>query len=223
MTYYQKLKDPRWQKKRLEVMQRDKFKCVSCGSGDKELQCHHLVYAESGNPWDVNNGNIITLCCGCHTKIEETIKAVRYSLWSSQKCDFTKKFLKVAFVCDDDVIEKCLDDALKMDYARDIYQEKETPAPSVENQCDLEPLWYKLVQSVGCASPFTRSYLLEAHPVSFSGNVFTIGFDPDSEHIGIMDNPRNHALLQSKLSQLGHDNCKAIFIKHKEQHALACQ
>src|SRR5262249_44847444 len=32
---------------------------------------------------------------------------------------------------------------------------------------DLETLWARLVESVGRASPFTRSYLLEAHPVSF--------------------------------------------------------
>ncbi len=47
--------------------------------------------------------------------------------------------------------------------------------------------------------------MLEAHPVSFSKQVFTIGFDPEFEdHIGLVDNARNHTLLQTKLLELGH-------------------
>ena len=58
------------------------------------------------------------------------------------------------------------------------------------------------MEAVGRASPFTRTYLLEAHPVSFEKNVFTIGFDPEFEdHIGLVDNARNHTLLQTKLAR----------------------
>ena len=79
---------------------------------------------------------------------------------------------------------------------------------------DLETLWARLIEAVGRASPFTRSYLLEAHPVSFAKNVFTIGFDPEFEdHIGLVDNARNHTLLQTKLSELGHANAQIKFIK----------
>jgi DNA polymerase-3 subunit gamma/tau len=79
---------------------------------------------------------------------------------------------------------------------------------------DLETLWARLVEAVGRASPFTRSYLLEAHPVSFAKNVFTIGFDPEFEdHIGLVDNARNHTLLQTKLAELGHANAQFKFIK----------
>jgi hypothetical protein len=79
---------------------------------------------------------------------------------------------------------------------------------------DLETLWARLVEAIGRASPFTRSYLLEAHPVSFAKNVFTIGFDPEFEdHIGLVDNARNHTLLQTKLAELGHANAQFKFIK----------
>jgi hypothetical protein len=79
---------------------------------------------------------------------------------------------------------------------------------------DLLALWSRLVEAVGRASPFTRTYLLEAHPVSFARNVFTIGFDPEFEdHIGLVDNARNHTLLQTKLSELGHPNAQFKFIK----------
>ena len=31
MGYSEKLKDPRWQKKRLEILERDNFRCQYCG------------------------------------------------------------------------------------------------------------------------------------------------------------------------------------------------
>jgi DNA polymerase-3 subunit gamma/tau len=79
---------------------------------------------------------------------------------------------------------------------------------------DLEQLWARLVESVGRASAFTRSYLLEGHPVSLARNTFTIGFDPEFEdHMGLVDSPRNHALLQTKLGELGHPNVQIKIIK----------
>jgi hypothetical protein len=70
------------------------------------------------------------------------------------------------------------------------------------------------VEAVGRASPFTRTYLLEAHPVSFLKSIFTIGFDPEFEdHLGLVDNARNHTLLQTKLLELGHPNAQIKFIK----------
>jgi DNA polymerase-3 subunit gamma/tau len=79
---------------------------------------------------------------------------------------------------------------------------------------DLAELWVKVLDAIGRASPFTRTYLLEAHPVSFQKNVFTIGFDPEFEdHIGLVDNARNHVLLQTKLLELGHPNVQFKFVK----------
>jgi DNA polymerase-3 subunit gamma/tau len=79
---------------------------------------------------------------------------------------------------------------------------------------DLETLWARMVEAVGRASPFTRSYLLEAHPVSFAKNILTIGFAPEFEdHIALVDNARNHTLLQTKMSELGHPNAQFKFVK----------
>jgi DNA polymerase-3 subunit gamma/tau len=91
----------------------------------------------------------------------------------------------------------------------------ETPqATAAPADSDLETLWARLIESVGRASPFTRSYLLEAHPVSFVKNLFTIGFDPEfADHIALVDNSRNHTLLQTKLAELGHPNAQFKFIK----------
>jgi DNA polymerase III subunit gamma/tau len=86
-----------------------------------------------------------------------------------------------------------------------------TPCPSAS---DLAALWASLVESVGRASPFTRTYLLEAHPVSFNKNVLIIGFDPQfDDHRTLVDTPRNHTLLQTRLAELGHPHAQFKFIK----------
>ncbi len=78
----------------------------------------------------------------------------------------------------------------------------------------MASLWTQLVEAVGRVSPFTRSYLVDANPVSFVKNVLVIGFDPEfQDHLGLVDNARNHTLLQTKLAELGHANCQIKFIK----------
>src|SRR5207247_6753732 len=52
------------------------------------------------------------------------------------------------------------------------------PAPASAGS-DLPALWQNVLEAVGRVSAFTRSYLVEAHPVSLVKNVFTIGFDPE--------------------------------------------
>jgi DNA polymerase-3 subunit gamma/tau len=85
-------------------------------------------------------------------------------------------------------------------------------APAVSS--DLPVLWTQLIEAVGRVSPFTRSYLVDANPVSFLKNVLVIGFDPEfQDHLGLVDNSRNHTLLQTKLAELGHANCQIKFIK----------
>jgi DNA polymerase-3 subunit gamma/tau len=92
--------------------------------------------------------------------------------------------------------------------------EQPASASAPPPQGDLAELWTRLLEAVGRASPFTRTYLLEAHPVAFQKNVFTIGFDPEFEdHLGLVDNARNHALLQTKLAELGHESVQIKFIK----------
>jgi DNA polymerase III subunit gamma/tau len=91
------------------------------------------------------------------------------------------------------------------------------PAALAENppvSADLASLWTQLIEAVGRVSPFTRSYLVDANPVSFVKNVLVIGFDPEFEdHLGLVDNARNHTLLQTKLAEIGHANCQIKFIK----------
>jgi hypothetical protein len=92
------------------------------------------------------------------------------------------------------------------------------PAPAAElSSAQLEELWLKVVEAVGRVSNFTRAYLLEAHPVSFEKKVLLIGFDPEyKDHLGLVDNSKNHALLQTKLSELGYHDAMVKFVVSEE-------
>jgi DNA polymerase-3 subunit gamma/tau len=95
-------------------------------------------------------------------------------------------------------------------------------AKAANGSTDLYQLWAGLLEGVGRASPFTRTYLLEAHPVSLTAKLLTIGFDPEFEdHIGLVDNARNHALLQTKLSELGHPGMQIKFVKAERPENFA--
>jgi hypothetical protein len=72
MKYSEKLKDPRWQRKRLEVMQRDGFTCLCCGDTKTTLNVHHKQY--HGDPWEAPMDSLETLCEDCHAKRTEINK-----------------------------------------------------------------------------------------------------------------------------------------------------
>lgn len=65
MTYSEKLRDPRWQKKRLEIFARDNWMCLFCESTEKNLQVHHVVYKRL-DPWAYPNYLYQTACVDCH-------------------------------------------------------------------------------------------------------------------------------------------------------------
>jgi DNA polymerase-3 subunit gamma/tau len=89
-----------------------------------------------------------------------------------------------------------------------------SPAVPLPAPGNLPELWTRLIEAVGRASAFTRSYLLNANPVSFEKNLLVISFDQEFEdYIGLVDNVRNHALLQTKLAELGHANALVKFIR----------
>ncbi len=74
-SYYDKLRDPKWQKKRLKVLERDQWKCTCCEKEDTELQVHHLFYFKDYDPWDYPNATLVTACKYCH----EYVKGIDYA------------------------------------------------------------------------------------------------------------------------------------------------
>ena len=76
-TYYEKLKDPRWQKKRLEVMQIKDFCCEICGESEKPLNVHHKEYFKNKEPWDYSFLQLAVLCEDCHKIEHENIDLLK--------------------------------------------------------------------------------------------------------------------------------------------------
>jgi len=82
--YGRKLTDPRWQRKRLEVLSRDDFTCVSCGEKTTELHVHHSFYRSGHEPWDYPQESLSTLCKRCHRYAE---RARRRLIELLSRCD----------------------------------------------------------------------------------------------------------------------------------------
>lgn len=76
MSYSELLKDPRWQKKRLEILDRDNWFCQACADRESTLHVHHIKYT-SNLPWETPNYLLVTLCESCHQK-EEYLKDFDY-------------------------------------------------------------------------------------------------------------------------------------------------
>ena len=67
-TYSEKLGDPRWQKVRLKVFERDGWACTSCGDTATTLHVHHKLYESGKDPWEYPLDNLMTLCEPCHNR-----------------------------------------------------------------------------------------------------------------------------------------------------------
>lgn len=80
LTYAQKLQDPRWLRKRSEVLARDNFTCRCCAEQFYSLHVHHQQY--NGEPWQANMDFLISLCESCHRWVEEK-KKIPLSLYQA--------------------------------------------------------------------------------------------------------------------------------------------
>ena len=71
MTYAEKLKDPRWQKKRLQLFEAAGWACESCETKEVTLHVHHKYYRKGASPWDYPDDALQVLCKDCHLRVEQ--------------------------------------------------------------------------------------------------------------------------------------------------------
>lgn len=64
--YAEKLKDPRWQRLKSKVLERDNFTCLTCDGTDRTLHVHHGYYEWGLEPWEYPEWSLWTLCDQCH-------------------------------------------------------------------------------------------------------------------------------------------------------------
>ena len=85
MDYSEQLAHPKWQRKRLEILERDNFTCTLCGDTETTLHIHHEKYGKFA--WSVNNKYLKTRCSHCHS-LEEYYKKIHPG--------YTEKIIKVS-------------------------------------------------------------------------------------------------------------------------------
>jgi hypothetical protein len=126
MTYAEQLKSPKWQKKRLEILERDKFTCLACGDTEKQLHVHHGIYIKNKMAWEYDNVTLHTLCCVCHEEagfwIDELKTQISYAIPKGNIFNMASKLLncqRVLSELDIKIIDTVLDNAMyKKDYRK---------------------------------------------------------------------------------------------------------
>jgi hypothetical protein len=69
-SYYEMLRSPLWQKKRLEILDRAGFECEDCGSKTDTLNVHHSYYERGVKPWEYPDESLHCLCETCHERAQ---------------------------------------------------------------------------------------------------------------------------------------------------------
>jgi hypothetical protein len=67
-AWKEQIKSPKWQKKRLEVLNLRGFKCEECKNEDKTLHVHHRFYISGRLIHEYDNDVLQVLCEDCHKK-----------------------------------------------------------------------------------------------------------------------------------------------------------
>lgn len=67
-SYSDALQDPRWQKRRLEILSAADWACEDCGRKDRAFDIHHNFYIRAfrNQPWRYENDLVMALCKPCH-------------------------------------------------------------------------------------------------------------------------------------------------------------
>ena len=99
-SYADKLKDPRWKKKRLEIMERDGWKCQFCYESEETLAVHHKYYVSGRAPWDYPDDCYVTLCEFHHKNIHKRLNDRDYDSF----CEVKREIQNGLCVCKTDEI-----------------------------------------------------------------------------------------------------------------------
>jgi len=73
-SYFDFLKDPRWQKRRLERLEDARWECSNCGDGKSTLHVHHQRYIKGRKPWEYSDQELTVLCETCHSAAHDDKK-----------------------------------------------------------------------------------------------------------------------------------------------------
>lgn len=77
LSYGSQLRHPNWQRRRLEIMQRDEFRCQSCMSSELTLHVHHKRYVKGRMAWEYSDDELVTVCEFCHEDLHQLTEEFR--------------------------------------------------------------------------------------------------------------------------------------------------
>lgn len=106
-TYSEKLKDPRWQQKRLSVLDRDAWSCANCGEKSKTLHVHHLRYKKGCEPWEYDIDDLETICEDCHSLHHSRKKFIQSFLETADVCALESVFDLCEYMAKKESIDPC--------------------------------------------------------------------------------------------------------------------
>ena len=78
-SYSKQLKDPRWQKLRLRILERDGWMCQLCGAEHLTLHVHHGFY-DGRKPWEYPPDSLWTLCETCHEAVSGALRELKIEI-----------------------------------------------------------------------------------------------------------------------------------------------
>jgi predicted Zn-ribbon and HTH transcriptional regulator len=113
MTYAEQLKNPKWQRKRLETLEYYGFRCKACGNEDEQLDIHHGAYLSGHKIWDYHVWELHVLCRTCHKELSSDIYAFNKALalmeQSKENYELLTKFAEIINLTDQENKDKIIE------------------------------------------------------------------------------------------------------------------
>ena len=90
MSYSDELRNPLWQKRRLQVFERAGWRCEWCGTTQSQLHAHHKVYLSRHKPWEYPDILLECLCDQCHERAHEHKRQFELCVASRPSAELSK-------------------------------------------------------------------------------------------------------------------------------------
>lgn len=100
-SYFEKLRDPRWQRRKNEKLIAANYCCEFCGDDRSNLQVHHRWYLKNREPWEYTNEQLEVLCEKHHemaTRIQKLLKERLSLLNVSEQAEIAQGCLDTSIV-----------------------------------------------------------------------------------------------------------------------------
>ena len=98
-NYRETLRDPRWQRRRLDVLNAANWRCqdAGCLKTDAPLEVHHCYYIYGTKPWDYPPDAFLALCEGCHERRQKLEGGIKIELFRALRLVPIRRLEQIAW------------------------------------------------------------------------------------------------------------------------------